>query len=268
MKIVTWNVNSLNVRLPRVLEFLEKHSPDVLCMQETKCDPDKFPHDALRDAGYASADHSAGRWAGVSISAREDLGVGEVCAGLAGEPAVDEARWIEADVGGMRVVSTYVPNGRAVGTETFHGKLEFFDAMAARASALRGGPVVIAGDLNVTRDDVDVYDPVAFQGETHVTPDERSRLERILSEGGLVDAYREVHPDEVGYTWWDYRAGHFHKKLGLRIDYILASPEVAGRLSAVGIDRDFRKGQKPSDHAPLIAWLDGSDGGSDRGKQV
>ena len=268
MKIVTWNVNSLNVRLPRVLEFLDKHRPDVLCMQETKSDPDKFPRDELRDAGYASADHSAGRWAGVAIAAREELGVDSVCAGLAGEPTVDEARWIEADVGGIRVISTYVPNGRAVGTETFHDKLAFFDAMVDRAVALRGTPVVIAGDLNVTRADIDVYDPVAFVGDTHVTADERSRFERLLDEGGLVDSYRHVHPDEVGYTWWDYRAGHFHKKLGLRIDYILASPDLAGRLSAVGIDRSFRKGQKPSDHAPLIAYLDGSDGGGDRGKQV
>ena len=268
MKIVTWNVNSLNVRLPRVLEFIDKHRPDVLCMQETKSDPDKFPRVELRAAGYDSADHSAGRWAGVAIAARAELGIGEVCAGLAGEPAVDEARWIEADVAGMRVISTYVPNGRAVGTETFHAKLAFFDAMAERAAALRGQPTVIAGDLNVTRADIDVYDPVAFAGGTHVSVDERSRLERILEQGGLVDSYRAIHPDEVGYTWWDYRAGNFHKKLGLRIDYILASEDLASRLSAVGIDRSFRKGQKPSDHAPLIAWLDGADGGEDRGKQV
>ena len=156
MKIATWNVNSLNVRLPRVLEFIDKHRPDILCMQETKSDPDKFPRDELRDAGYATADHSAGRWAGVAIAAREELGVGSVCAGLAGEPAVDEARWIEADVGGMRVISTYVPNGRAVGTETFHDKLAFFDAMVERAAALRGQSLVIAGDLNVTRADIDV----------------------------------------------------------------------------------------------------------------
>jgi exodeoxyribonuclease III len=268
VKIATWNVNSLNVRLPRVLEFLDRHRPDVLCMQETKSDPDRFPRRELREAGYVSADHSAGRWAGVAIAAREELGASEVCAGLAGEPAVDEARWIEADVGGIRIVSTYVPNGRAVGTETFHDKLAFLDAMADRAAALRGRPLVIAGDLNVTRADLDVYDPAAFAGSTHVTADERSRLERLLAEGGLVDSYRALNPDEVGYTWWDYRAGHFHKRLGLRIDYILASDDVAARLSAAGIDRSFRKGQKPSDHAPLIAWLDGSDEGADRGRQA
>lgn len=266
MKIVTWNVNSLNVRLPRVLEFVDKHRPEVLCLQETKSDPDKFPADSLRDAGYGVVHHSAGRWAGVAVLGRDDLSIGECATGLAGEPAVDEARWVEADVAGIRVVSTYVPNGREVGSQTFHDKLAFLEAMIARAAELRGTPLVIAGDLNVTRADVDVYDPAAFAGSTHVTVDERSRLERLLSEGDLVDAYRHVNPDEVGYTWWDYRAGHFHKKLGLRIDYILASPDIGDRLRASGIDRNFRKGQKPSDHAPLIAYLD--DGVEDRGRQT
>ena len=266
MKLVTWNVNSLNVRLPRVLEFVDKHHPEILCLQETKSDPDKFPAGALRDAGYSSVHHSAGRWAGVAILARDDLSIEEAGTGLPGERSADEARWVEADVDGIRVVSTYVPNGREVGHEMFHEKLAFFDAMAARAEELRGTPLVIAGDLNVTRADIDVYDPAAFAGATHVTVDERSRFERLLADGGLVDSYREVHPDEVGYTWWDYRAGNFHKRRGLRIDYILASPDVAGRLTAAGIDRDFRKGQKPSDHAPLIAYLD--DEVEDRGKQV
>jgi len=266
LKLVTWNVNSLNVRLPRVLEFIEKHRPEILCLQETKSPPDKFPHLEFRDAGYEAVDHSAGAWAGVAILAREDLTVGESCAGLAGEPAVDEARWIEAVVDGVRVVSTYVPNGREVGTDTFHAKLAFYEAMIDRAVALRGTPLVIAGDMNVMRADIDIYDPAAFVGSTHVTVDERSRFERLLEEGELVDAFREAHPDEVGYTWWDYRAGHFHKKLGLRIDYILMSRDVASRLRASGIDRNFRKGQKPSDHAPLIAYLD--DGVDERGKQV
>jgi exodeoxyribonuclease-3 len=265
MKIVTWNVNSLNVRLPRVLEFIDKHRPEILSMQETKSDPDKFPHDALREAGYRAVDHSAGRWAGVAIAAREDLSIGEASSGLPGERAVDEARWIEADVDGTRVISTYVPNGRAVGTETFADKLAFLDAMAERVAALRGTPLVLAGDMNVARADIDVYDPAAFIGSTHVTSDERSRFERLLDDGGLIDAYREVNPDEVGYTWWDYRAGNFHKRLGLRIDYLLMSPDVAARVKAAGIDRDFRKGQKPSDHAPLIAYLD--DGVADRGRQ-
>ena len=267
MKIATWNVNSLKVRLPRVLEFLEHHSPEVVCLQETKTEADAFPHGELAEAGYRAVDHSGGRWAGVAVLARDDLSLGEPASGLAGESAADEARWVEADVEGIRVVSTYVPNGREVGTETFDQKLAFFDAMTARAAELRGTPLVIAGDLNVIRADVDVYDPRAFEGATHVTPEERDRLERLLSDGDLADAFRAVHPDDVGYTWWDYRAGHFHKKLGIRIDYILASPEVAGRLTEVGIDRGFRKGTKPSDHAPLIAYLDGA-GDGDPGPQI
>jgi exodeoxyribonuclease-3 len=266
MKLVTWNVNSLNVRLPRVLEFLDKHRPEVLCLQETKVASGKFPHIEFRDAGYEAVDHSAGAWAGVAIAVRDDLPVEESSAGLAGEPAADEARWIEAVVDGIRVVSTYVPNGRAVGTDTFRDKLAFYEAMTERAVALRGTPLAIAGDMNVMRADVDVYDPSAFEGSTHATPDERTRFERLIADGGLVDAYREAHPDEVGYTWWDYRAGHFHKGFGIRIDYLLLSGDVAPRLRAAGIDRNFRKGQKPSDHAPLIAWLD--EGPEDRGKQV
>ena len=267
MKLVTWNVNSLAVRMPRVLEFLEKHGPEVVALQETRSPADAFPDDAFADIGYRAVHHSAGQWAGVAILARDELGLEEVSAGLEGEPVVDEARWIEAVVDGVRFVSTYVPNGRAVGTETFDQKLAFYEAMIERAVALRGTPLVIAGDMNVMREDRDIYDPAAFVGSTHVTSDERSRFERLLSEGDLADAYREAHPDEVGYTWWDYRAGHFHKGLGIRIDYILLSPDVAGRLRACGIDRNFRKGTKPSDHAPLIAWLDEGDD-VDRGKQV
>src|SRR4051794_11649760 len=149
MKIVTWNVNSLNVRLPRVLEFLDKHRPEILCLQETKSPRDKFPHLEFHDAGYEAVDHSAGAWAGVAIVARNDLSLDESAAGLAGEPSVDEARWIEAVVDGIRIVSTYVPNGRAVGTDTYDDKLRFYEAMAERAAELRGAPLVIAGDMNV-----------------------------------------------------------------------------------------------------------------------
>jgi exodeoxyribonuclease-3 len=255
MKIVTWNVNSLKVRMPRVLEFLEQHQPDVLTMQETKSQSATFPHIEFEAAGYHAVEHSAGAWAGVAIAAKKGLTIEDECGGLEGEVVVDEARWLEATVDGTRIASVYVPNGRAIGTETFDQKLRFFEAMADRAASLRraGTPAIITGDLNVTRADIDVYDPEAFIGDTHVTDDERSRFEKILTEGDLVDAYRELHPDEVGYTWWDYRAGNFHKKLGLRIDYVLMSKELASGLSMCGIDRNYRKGTKPSDHAPLIA---------------
>jgi len=253
MKLATWNVNSLGARLPRVLEFLAEHAPDVVLLQETKCDDAAFPSAELAAAGYDAVHHGAGRWAGVAILARLGLGLGDAVAGLPGERRAEEARWIEATVAGMRVASAYVTNGREVGSEWFAEKLAFLDALAARAAAERGSPFVVAGDFNVAREDRDVYDPAAFAGATHVTPEERTRLERVLSEGGLVDAYRHVHPEGTQFTWWDYRQGHFHRGMGLRIDYILLGEPLVEGLSECGIARDYRKGEKPSDHAPLVA---------------
>ncbi len=248
MKLATWNVNSLKIRLPRVLEFLALHAPDVLLLQETKCEPDAFPNAELADAGYHAVHHSAGRWNGVAIAARSELPLQQERQGLPGEAEAGEARWIEASAGGLRVASVYVPNGRGLDSPEFPKKLAFFDAMRERAAELD----VLGGDLNVTRSDIDVYDPAAFAGSTHVTPDERARFDALL-EAGLSDAYRHLHPDDVGFTWWDYRQGHFHRKLGLRIDYLLLGPRLAGGVTSCGIDRNFRKGTKPSDHAPLLA---------------
>jgi exodeoxyribonuclease-3 len=252
MKLATWNVNSLTVRMPRVLELLDVHQPDLLFMQETKCEPNAFPLLELEAAGYRVAHHSAGRWAGVALMARSELG--EVCAGLAGEPSRDEARWLEADVDGVRAVSVYVPNGRSPDSPFYEDKLRFLEAMAERIAKLSSGPLVVAGDFNVCPSDLDVYDPTAFVGATHVTPAERERF-RALLDAGTVDAFRELHPDKPGFTWWDYRQGHFHRKMGLRIDAFLLSPPVAERLVKCGIDRNFRKGSKPSDHAPLLCEL-------------
>ena len=252
MKIATWNVNSLKVRLPRVLEFLEQHDPDVLLMQETKCETEAFPGAELAAAGYATAQHSAGRGAGVAIAARDSLGLADPVAGLPGELRDDEARWIEATAGGLRLVSTYVPNGREVGSPTFAEKLSFLDAATVRVAQLRdeaAAPLIVGGDFNVTRADIDVYDPAAFAGSTHVTPE-------VFAEGIFVDAYRHLHPDAQQFTWWDYRQGHFHRGLGLRIDYLLASDALASTIAACGIARDFRKGSKPSDHAPLVVELE------------
>jgi len=157
----------------------------------------------------------------------------------------------------VRVASVYVVNGQAVGSEPFADKLKFLEALAARAAVLRASgmaPLVIAGDMNVCPTDADVYDPAAFAGATHVTPQERGALAQVAHAGGLQDAYRVVHPEpEQQFTWWDYRAGHFHKGLGLRIDLILVSDDIAAALVDVQIERDYRKGPKPSDHAPLVA---------------
>lgn len=257
MRLVTWNVNSLRARLPRVLEFLGEHRPDVLLLQETKCEAAAFPHDELAEAGYVAADHSGGRWAGVAVIARSELGLSDASAGLPGEVAESEARWVEATVGGtLRVASVYVPNGRELDSEWYAQKLVFLEAMARRVGELRAGgdapELVVGGDMNVAPEDLDVYDPAAFAASTHTSEPERAGL-RAVADAGLLDAYRHLHPDAVGYTWWDYRQGHFHRGLGLRIDLILASPEIAQRLTRVGIERDYRKGSKPSDHVPLVA---------------
>ena len=251
MLLVSWNVNSLKMRMPRVLEFLADRAPDVVCLQETKCEPEAFPAEELREAGYDAHHHSGGRWAGVAVLGRQGLGLEPIAEGLPGEHVPDEARWCEAMVGGLRVASTYVTNGRSIGTPTFAEKLGFLEAIAARAPQLD----VIAGDFNVAPADIDVYDPAAFAGATHVTPQERDRLGAILATG-FVDAYRHRHPEEQQFTWWDYRQGHFHRGLGLRIDLALVRTELSGRLREVGIARDYRKGPKPSDHAPLVVDLD------------
>ena len=258
MKFVTWNVNSLKVRMPRVLELLALLEPDVVCLQETKTEAAAFPADELAQAGYDAVHHSAGRWAGVAILARRELGpIADPVAGLPGELRDDEARWIEATVGDLRVASVYVPNGREVGSPTYDEKLAFLDAMATRAAALRDAPETpfVAGDFNVAPADLDVYDVAAFEGSTHVQPEERSLVAAIIDAGGLVDAYRALHPDDVQHTWWDYRQGHFHRGMGLRIDLALVGVNAAAGLQSCGIVRDFRKGTKPSDHAPLVVEL-------------
>jgi exodeoxyribonuclease-3 len=254
MLIVTWNVNSLRVRLPRVLELLERHAPDVVCLQETKCAPDAFPLAELRQAGYEAVHHSGGQWAGVALLARSPLTPLGALFGLPGEAEPSEARWCEATIDGIRFTSVYVPNGRALDSPEYPRKLIFLDALVQLVSTQAHQPRVIAGDMNVAPADIDVYDPQAFLGGTHVSAPERDALQSILASG-MVDAYRHLHPGEQQFTWWDYRAGHFHKGLGLRIDLALVAAELAPRLIACGIDRNFRKGSKPSDHAPLLFEL-------------
>jgi len=252
--IVTWNVNSLRARLPRVLELLKLHTPDVVCLQETKCAASTFPEAELAQAGYDAVHHSGGQWAGVALLARRPLALSSPRLGLPGEHPSDEARWCEATVGGIRFASVYVPNGRSLDSVEYPRKLAFLEAVARLAATPAGQPRVIGGDMNIAPTDADVYDPAAFVGGTHVSEAERARLVQIL-DGGLLDAFRHLHPDLQQFTWWDYRAGHFHKGLGLRIDLALISRELAPRLTACGIDRNFRKGPKPSDHAPLLTTL-------------
>jgi exodeoxyribonuclease-3 len=273
VRIVTWNVNSLRARLPRVLQFLEQHEPEIAFLQETKTAPDTFPSLELDGAGYEAVHHSGGQWAGVALIAKRELGISDVRLGLPGEPVPGEARWCEATIAGLRCASTYVPNGRTLDSPEYPRKLEFLDAIRAHLESAAGTsasgdvgrqansqgrrslPLIVAGDWNIAPADNDVYDPAAFVGGTHVTDAERTRLAAIEATG-LIDCYRHVHPDTQQFTWWDYRAGHFHKGLGLRIDLILASARLGETITRCGIERDYRKGQKPSDHAPLVVELD------------
>jgi exodeoxyribonuclease-3 len=258
VRIVTWNVNSLSARLERVLAFLAEYRPDVLLVQETKVAAEAFPHLPIQAAGYTGVDHSGGRWEGVALIVRDGMSVTDVVAGLAAEPDPSQARWIEATVADIRFASVYVPNGRALGTSTFVEKLRFLETMAQRAGEL-GERAVIGGDMNVCPTDLDVWDPAQIHGSTHITDDERSRLQAVVA-AGFVDAFRHLHPDVPGFSWWDYRAGHFHKGFGLRIDLLFVTEALATGLSAAQVERDYRKpskvpGTKPSDHAPLIVDL-------------
>lgn len=257
MRLITWNVNSLKARWPRVPELLEAHAPDVVCLQETKLAADAFPHDALAELGYRAVESSEGRWNGVALLVRDGLPVVDVVRELPGNPVPEEARWVEASVDGVRVISVYVPNGREVANEWYPRKLQFLDAMRDRLAVLVAeGPTVVAGDFNVAPEDQDVWDLAAFpEGSTHVTGPERAGIAALVALG-MVDAQRAVLPQGEAFTWWDYRGGAFHRGHGLRIDLAL----VAGLgVTAVSVDRVARRnnaaGDKPSDHAPVVVDL-------------
>ena len=256
MRIATWNVNSLKARLPRVLDWLEYAQPDVLCMQETKFADNQVPLLDFRERGYDLLHHGEGRWNGVAIASK--CGIAEDRTGFGDliDPYEGEARLVAGTCGGIRVVSVYVPNGRALATDTYERKLEWLDRLREwlEASHTRDEPLVVCGDFNVAPEDRDVYNPKAFQNSTHVSDPERKRFE-ALKEWGLVDAFRELYDDAGLYTWWDYRAGNFHKHLGMRIDHILVTESVRQRVRYGLIDRFARKGDKPSDHAPLFVDL-------------
>ena len=254
MKCVTWNVNSLRARLPRVEEFLSEVQPDVLLLQETKCSPEQFPHEAIEAAGYQSVDYSGGRWCGVAVLAPQGVDLELVTAGLEGEPNPDEARWVEAAVGGIRVISVYAPNGREVNSVHYDQKLEFFGAAAERLAGLRDvTPLLVGGDMNVAPRDTDVWDIAALEGSTHITMQEREALTAMAEAGGLTDAHESLlGPESEQFTWWDYRGGSFHRGFGMRIDHFLLSPDLTSRLESCEIVRDYRKGEKPSDHVPLL----------------
>ncbi len=256
MRIATWNVNSLKARLPRVLGWLERARPDVLLLQETKLLDDSEPRQQLSTLGYALAHHGEGAWNGVAVASR--VGLGEVIEnfgiplGRAATPDVHEdeplheARMISAVCGGVRVVSIYAPNGRTVDSVFYEAKLAWFGRLERwlRETRQTTEPLLVGGDFNVAPEDRDVWDPRLCHGGTHVSPREREAFGR-LGRWGLVDAYRSRHEEPARYTWWDYRAGHFHKNFGMRIDHLLVTPPVGG---ADRLDRHRSRGAQGKAH--------------------
>ncbi|HKO39048.1 MAG TPA: exodeoxyribonuclease III [Solirubrobacterales bacterium] len=257
MRVATWNVNSVKQRLPRLLPWLDERRPDVVCLQETKLADDALLDllgDELAGRGYEAALHGEASWNGVAILSR--VGLEDVVPGLAAAPGFPhpEARAVAATCGGVRVFSVYVPNGREPGSEHYEYKLAW---LAALRDAVAAGPeaTLVCGDVNVAPADEDVFDPKAFAGHTHVTEAERAALAELQAVG-LRDVVRDRWPGERIFTFWDYRAGMFHKDLGMRIDLILAGTPVADRVRAAWVDRQARKGKGPSDHAPVVVDLD------------
>jgi len=260
MRFATWNVNSVKARLPRLLEWLDTAKPDVLCLQETKVPQDAFPVAEVAELGYETADYGQGRWNGVAVLSR--AGLADVRRGFDGEPGFPdpEARAIGATCGGVRFVSVYVPNGRTPDDPHYQYKLSWLAALrTALAADLAAGPLVVAGDFNVAPTDEDVWDPAVFAGSTHVTAPERDALAAIR-DLGLRDVVGRPLKGDRSYTYWDYRAGMFHQNKGMRIDLVLATPDVAGRVTDAVVDREARKGKGPSDHAPIVVDLAAADG--------
>jgi exodeoxyribonuclease III len=250
-------VNSVKQRVPRLLPWLDQRRPDVVCLQETKLGDAAFPEplgEELGGRGYLVARHGEGQWNGVAILSK--VGLGDVVPGLAGAPGFPhpEARALSATCAGIRVHSVYVPNGRVPDSDHYRYKLAW---LAALRDQLAAGPeaAIVCGDMNIAPTDADVFDPEAYVGQTHVTPPERAALAE-LEALGLRDVVRDRWPAERVFTYWDYRAGMFHRDLGMRIDLVLASAPVAGRVRAAWVDRQARKGSGPSDHAPVIVDLD------------
>ena len=277
MRIATWNVNSLKARQEAVENWLERAAPDVLLMQETKLGDADAPVMAFAMAGYQLVHHGEGRWNGVAIAVRDGLQVDDTVTNFGDGPVrdsgpggtagseddfdpFDEARMLAATVDGLRIVTVYAPNGRVVGSPFYDGKLRWFERLGRwlddERSAGRGDQLLVGGDFNVAPADVDVWDPRAAHGGTHVSDPERAAV-RALVDRGLVDSYRARHDEAGRYTWCDYSAGMFHKNFGMCIDLLLAGADVAGRLVDAEIDRQARKGPPvPSDHAPLTIDLD------------
>jgi exodeoxyribonuclease III len=262
VRLATWNVNSLRARLGRVTDWLQRSDVDVVALQETKCTQEQFPAEAFTELGYQTAHHGLSQWNGVAVLSRvglEDVEVGFPGMPTWGDPPAAEARALGATCGGVRVWSLYVPNGRALGDPHYDYKLDWLRRLHDTATGWLEGesalPVALCGDWNIAPQDDDVWDMAAFAGSTHVSDAERKAFAAIL-DAGFADVVRPHAPGPGTYTYWDYKQLSFPKKMGMRIDFVLASPTLAARVSGAFIDRQERKGKGPSDHAPVVVDVD------------
>ena len=260
MRIATFNVNSIGARLPALLQWLQEAQPDAVCLQELKAPQDKFPEQAINDAGYQAIWHGQKSWNGVAILARGQAPV-EVGRGLPGDPDDEQSRYIEAMVNGVLIAGLYLPNGNPAPGPKFDYKLKWMERLITHAAQLcdSGAHVVLAGDFNVIPTEHDVYKPERWVDDALFRPETREAFQRLLAQG-WTDALRTLHPGQTIYTFWDYFRNAYGRDAGLRIDHLLLSPSLAPALKAAGVDRAVRGREKPSDHAPV--WvelnLDGS----------
>jgi exodeoxyribonuclease III len=252
-RLATWNVNSLKVRLPHLLDWLAQAQPDVTCLQETKTEDAGFPLAEVQAAGYQAVYCGQKAYNGVAILARSALA--EVQHGIPQFPD-DPKRVIAATVDGMRIVCLYAPNGQSPGSEKYAYKLRWYEALAAwLEKELQARPgLAVLGDLNVAPEDRDVHDPERWEGRIHVSEPERAAMRKVM-ELGFADAFRLFEQPEREFSWWDYRLAAFQRNWGLRIDHILLAPQLAKRCIACSIDKAPRRRERPSDHAPVVAEL-------------
>lgn len=254
MKFATWNVNSLNVRLPHVLDWLNENKPDVLCLQETKQEDSKFPYQALQEVGYGAVHIGQKTYNGVAIISRHS--VTDVQQNIP-HFADDQQRVIAATINGMRVVCAYIPNGQAVDSDKYQYKLRWLDALHAwlQQELVQHPKLVLLGDYNIAPEDQDCHDPAAWVGQVLVSAPERAAFKQLLNLG-LHDSFRLFEQPEKSFSWWDYRMAGFRRNLGMRIDHILVSDALKAQCSAAYIDKAPRKLERPSDHTPVVLQLD------------
>jgi exodeoxyribonuclease-3 len=254
MRIATFNVNGINGRLPRLLEWLEETGPDAVCLQELKAPQERFPQAEIERAGYGAIWHGQKSWNGVAILAKGAAPI-ETQRGLGGDPDDVQSRYLEAAVDGIVIGCLYLPNGNPAPGPKFDYKLRWFERFAARAQGLldSGAPVVLAGDYNVMPTELDVYKPERWLDDALFRPEVRAAFARLVDQG-WTDALRAMHPGERIYTFWDYFRNAYGRDAGLRLDHLLLSPAVAKRLRAAGVDKAYRGREKASDHAPT--WVE------------